>query len=178
MRPYIKFTSRNIKKSGDFYLAIHLGGEWFAANFPKIAGFSKDFQFERYTGNVPYILGFANVNSEIIPVIDLKNKIGMNKTSFKNSGKIIIFETEVYFNTLKFAIFYDTIGDAFEISAKHILPTPNIGNHFVSGNVKGMYIFEEKCIMLLNLDKAITIDDLIDIKVSVNKVNNELIINK
>lgn len=169
MRPYIKFTSRNIQKSDEFYLAFLIGEDWFAANFPKIVGFSRDFQFVRQAGKEPYIIGFVNVNDENIPVIDLKKKIGITSGTLMNTEKLIIFEIEICSTALKFAIFYDTIGDAFEISTKKILPPPNLGKHFESGNVKGVHLYDDKCIMILNFDKSFTIDDLIDIKVSCPK---------
>lgn len=166
MRPFIQFSSRNIQKSNEYYLAFQIGEDFFAANFPKIAGFSKEYEFSPYKGNVPFISGLAKINNENIPVIDLKNKIGMNESSCINNGKIIVIETEVHFNTLKFGFLYDTLGDAFELSPKKILPVPNIGKQYTSGSIKGAYILENQCIMLIDLEKVFSIDDLIDIKVS------------
>jgi purine-binding chemotaxis protein CheW len=166
MRPFIQFSSRNIQKSNEYYLAFQIDDDYFAANFPKIAGFSKDFQFSPYKGNVPFISGLAIVNNENIPVIDLKNKIGMSSNSCINNGKIIVIEIEVHYNILKFAVLYDTLGDAFELSPKKILPVPNIGKQFTSGSVKGAHIIENQCIMLIDLEKVFSIDDLIDIKIA------------
>jgi purine-binding chemotaxis protein CheW len=166
MRPFIQFSSRNIQKSNEYYLAFQIGDDCFAANFPKIAGFSKEYQFLPYKGNLPFIAGLATVNNENIPVIDLKNKIGMSSNLCINNGKIIVIETEVHFNTLKFAFLYDTLGDAFELSPKKILPVPNIGKQFTSGSIKGAHVIENQCIMLIDLDKVFSIDDLIDIKVT------------
>jgi purine-binding chemotaxis protein CheW len=174
MRPFIQFSSRNIQKSNEYYLAFQIGDDFFAANFPKIAGFSKEYQFSEYKGNVPFIVGNATVNNENIPVIDLKNKIGMSSSSCINNGKIIVIETEIHFNTLKFAFLYDTLGDAFELSSKKILPLPNIGKQFTSGGLKGTHIIENQCIMLLDLDKVFSIDDLIDIKIAFPERNKDI----
>jgi purine-binding chemotaxis protein CheW len=166
MRPFIQFSSRFIQKSNEFYLAFHIDEDWFAANFPRIAGFSKDYEFEQFQNSDSFVIGMAFLNNEFIPVVDLKKKIGMNCDLTRNTGRIIIIETEVFGNMLKFAVFYDSIGDAFEISEKRILPTPNIGKYFTSGDIKGVHIYDEQCIMVIDFKNIFSIDDLIDIKVA------------
>jgi chemotaxis signal transduction protein len=166
MRPFIQFSSRFIQKCNEFYLAFHIDEDWFAANFPRIAGFSKDYKFEPVNNSNSFVIGNAIVNNECLPVIDLKKKIGMNNDLVRNTERLIVIETEVLGNKLKFAIFYDTIGDAFEVSSKRILPTPNIGKYFTSGNIKGIHIHEEQCVMLLDFKNVFSLDDLIDIKIA------------
>jgi purine-binding chemotaxis protein CheW len=166
MRPFIQFTSRNILKSNEYFLAFSVDSDWFAVNFPKIAGFSKEFQFERYSGNVRFIGGIAHVNGEYIPVIDVKNKIGMSCEPFRNTGKLVVIETEIFCNNLKFGIMYDSLGDAFETSSKKALSTPEFSNYIESGNLEGVQILDNHCVMLLSIDNLFTIDDLIDIKIA------------
>ena len=166
MRPFIQFSSRNIQKSNEYYLAFNIEDDCFAANFPKIAGFSKEFTFEAYNGKVNFIEGLATINNESIPVINLKKKLGLNSEAPKSINKLVIAETEVFGTILKFAVFYDVLGDAFEIPEKKMLPIPNIGKQFESGSVKGVHIHENNTIYILNLDRIFDIDDLIDIKVA------------
>jgi purine-binding chemotaxis protein CheW len=165
MRPFIQFSSRNIQKSKEYYLAFNLDEDCFGANFPKIAGFSKEFVFEEYSGNVPFIAGLAQINNEFIPVIDLKYKMGMNHASCKNTGKVVVVEAEIYSNTIKFAIFYNSLGDAFEIPDKKMMPVPEMGKYFESGCVKGVHLHENNCIMILDFERIFSVDDLIDIMV-------------
>lgn len=170
MRPFIQFSSRYIQKCDEFYLAFNIGEDWFAANFPKIAGFSKEFQFKRHRNKINYISGVACLNEEYLPVIDLKKKMGMANEHFKRTGKIVVIETELFYNTLRFAIFYDSIGDAFELSQKNLMPSPNVGEQYDSKIMNGVYIHENECILLLDFDSMFTIDDLIDIKVAFSKM--------
>ena len=169
MRPFIQFSSRNIQKSNEYYLAFNFDDDCFAANFPRIAGFSKEYAFEPYIGNVSFLVGFANINDEVIPVIDLKRKIGMSKSTCQNTGKLVIVEMELFENKLKFAIMYNNLGDAFEIPEKKMMPVPNIGSQFEQGFVKGVHVHENTTIMILDFENLFNIDDLIDIKVNCNR---------
>jgi purine-binding chemotaxis protein CheW len=172
MRPFIQFSSRNIQKSAEYYLAFSIDDDIFAANFPKIAGFSKEFTLLPSNGKVGFISAVALVNDEYIPIVDLKRKIGMNKPSAHNSGKLIIVETILFDIQLKFAISYDQLGDAFEIPEKKMMPVPNIGKHFEEGFVKGVHVHEKECILILDVENLFSIDDLIDLKVTQNRFKN------
>jgi purine-binding chemotaxis protein CheW len=173
MRPFIQFSSRNIQKSAEYYLAFSVDDDMFAANFPKIAGFSKEYQLFPSDGKVNFIAGIAKVNNEFIPIVDLKRKIGMNKPEFHDSGKLIIVETELFDNQLKFAIYYDHLGDAFEIPDNKMMPVPDIGKPFEAGYIKGVHVHENECILILDFENLFNIDDLIDIKVTHNKFINK-----
>ena len=169
MRPFIQFSSRNIQKSNEYYLAFNIEDDCFAANFPKIAGFSKEFTFQKYNGNVSFIEGLATINNEEIPVINLKRKLGIVCQSPLNVNKLVIAETEVFGTMLKFAVYYDVLGDAFEIPERKMLPVPINGKQFESSGVKGVHMYENSTIYILNLDTIFNIDDLIDIKVAFSK---------
>jgi chemotaxis signal transduction protein len=177
MRPFIQFSSRNIQKSNEYYLAFNIDDDCFAANFPKIAGFSKEFSFEAYTGNVNFIDGVATINNEQIPVINIKKKLGLVSETSTAISKLVIAETEVFGIMLKFAVSYDVLGDAFEIPERRMLPVPNIGKQFESGKIKGVHVHENNTIYILNLDRIFDIDDLIDIKVAfTHKQPKELVL--
>jgi chemotaxis signal transduction protein len=166
MRPFIQFSSRNIQKSAAYFLSFHIDNDYFAANFPKIAGFSKEFSFEPYNGKITYIDGLAKINNEEIPVINLKSKLGMSNMDLSKKGKLVVFEMEIFNTILKFGIFYDMLGDALEIPVSKMMQVPNVGDYFEKGNIKGIFIHENQTLFILDFDTIFTIDDLIDIKVA------------
>ena len=164
MRPYIQFSSRNIQKCNEYYLAFQIENDWFAANFHRIEGFSKDFQFEPYKGKVPFIAGIALINNEYIPVIDLKMKLGMNNSLTQFTGRVVIIETEILGNKLKFGIVYESLGDAVEITSKAILSKSRNENQLLNDSIKNIYKHEDQSLIILDLENIISVDDLIDLK--------------
>ena len=173
MKPFIQFSSRNIQKSTEYYLAFNIDEECFAANFPTIVGFSKKYSYEPYNGNVSFISGQATINNEEIPVINLKNKLGITSFESKNNGKLVIIETEVYGTQLRFGVFYDVLGDAFEIPEKRIMPVNN--TLFNYSNVKGMHLHEGTKIIIVDIENIFSMDDLIDIKVAFKRKNKDVV---
>ncbi|HEY9124800.1 MAG TPA: chemotaxis protein CheW [Bacteroidales bacterium] len=166
MRPFIQFSSRFIQKSNEYYLAFKIKDESFVANFPKIVGFSKSFTcFETATAH-SLITHFAKIGERYLPIINLAKKIGFkNSEAAGTPSRIVIFETELYDNKVEFAIAYDELGEAFEIGADKIETFQNDGPAYENIYVKGVYVHNKECMLIINIDKLIDIDDLIDIKV-------------
>ena len=173
MKPFIQFSSRNIQKSAEYYLAFNIDQDCFAANFPTIVGFSKKFNYEPYFGNVSFISGQATINNEEIPVINLKKKLGVPSNKPNNNSKLVIIETEVFGTQLKFGVFYDILGDAFEIPEKKMLPVNNA--LFNYSNVKGMHLHEGVKIIIVDIENIFSMDDLIDIKVAFKIKSKEVV---
>jgi chemotaxis signal transduction protein len=167
MRPFIQFSSRFIQKSNEYYLAFKIKDEHFAANFPKIVGFSKSFScFE--TANVhPVITHFAKIGERFLPIFDLNKKMGFGNITEDKAmpQRIVIFETELFDNKIEFAIAYDELGEAFEIGQDKIETVQNDGSAYENVYVKGVHVHNKECMLIINIDKLIDIDDLIDIKV-------------
>lgn len=170
MRTFIQFTSRNMAKSSNYYLAFELKGNLFAANFPRIYGFTREYTYLSLTNFSENVPGIALVHTEYIPVFDLSKKIGYSEKTYTGTEKLMILEAEVYDTKLRFAIPYDQLGDAFELSAKKMMPAPSVGSIFEKGYIKGMYMHQEDVIYIINFEKLIDIDDLIDIKIAPNRL--------
>jgi chemotaxis signal transduction protein len=166
MRTFIQFTSRNIAKSANYYLSFEIKGNMFAANFPGIYGFTREYTYLPLSGLAKHIPGVALVHTNYIPIFDMSIKIGYPDAMYSGTEKLMILETKVYDTKVRFAIPYDQLGDAFELSAKKLLPSPNIGSIFEKGYFMGMYMHENNVIYIINIEKLIDIDDLIDLKIA------------
>ncbi len=170
MRPFIQFSSRNIQKSADYYLSFHIKKSIFAVNFPEIVGFAREYTFinlNRFSNIIP---GIAVIHSEYIPVVDLQKKLGYKESAYTGSEKLMLLETNIFDTHVKFAIPYEQLGDAFEITEQKMTPAPTIGLIFESGYIKGMHIHGKECIFVLDLKKIISIDDLIDLKIAPKRI--------
>ncbi|HOT15129.1 MAG TPA: chemotaxis protein CheW [Bacteroidales bacterium] len=167
MRPFIQFSSRFIQKSNEYYLAFKIKDESFAANFPKIVGFSKSFTCFETASAHTLITHFAKIGERYLPILNLSKKLGFEASTelAVTPSRIVIFETELYDNKIEFAIAYDELGEAFEIGQDKIETVQNDGSAYENIYVKGVHVHNKECMLIINIDKLIDIDDLIDIKV-------------
>jgi len=167
MRPFIQFSSRFIQKSNEYYLAFKIKDEFYAANFPKIVGFSKSFTCFKTATTHPTITHFAKIGERYLPIMNLCKKLGLEKNEEEPiiPNRIVIFETELFDNKVEFAIAYDELGEAFEIGSDKIKTVQNDGSAYENIYVKGVHVHNKECMLIIHIDKLIDIDDLIDIKI-------------
>lgn len=165
MKSFIQFTSKNLNKSNFYYLSFHLNESLFAANFPKIYGFAIEYNYYPINNKWSDICGVAEVNQQLIPVLNLTKKLGYTE-SFNNNSKLMILEQKAFDTTFKFAIPYKKIGEAFEIKEEKIVFQTNEAQIFKSGYIKGIHHHNEEYIFIIDFEKLLSLDDLIDIKVS------------
>lgn len=124
MRTFIQFTSRNIAKSANYYLSFEIKGNMFAANFPGIYGFTREYTYLPLSGLAKHIPGVALVHINYIPIFDMSIKIGYPDAMYSGTEKLMILETKVYDTKVRFAIPYDQLGDALNFRQKNFYPHP------------------------------------------------------
>jgi purine-binding chemotaxis protein CheW len=96
----------------------------------------------------PFIVGIINLRGRIVTIIDLAEKLGLEKTKIeKDTGIFILDYSNEYVGLL-----VDKIGDVLQIDTALIAPAP--GNiQGISGKYfDGVYQAENKLIALLNPD--------------------------
>ncbi|MDR2338497.1 MAG: chemotaxis protein CheW [Deltaproteobacteria bacterium] len=96
----------------------------------------------------PFIVGIINLRGRIVTIIDLAEKLGLEKTKIEKDTGIFILD----YNNEYVGLLVDKIGDVLQIDTALIAPAP--GNiQGISGKYfDGVYQAENKLIALLNPD--------------------------
>lgn len=95
-----------------------------------------------------YVKGIMNLRGIIIPVIDIKDKLGFGSTDLSNSSKQRILVAEVK-NSL-YGLLVDDVDQVIRIPSKNIGPAPP-GAFEALNYVKGIAKTSEKLIVLLDI---------------------------
>jgi len=148
-------------KALNSYLSFKLGEEIFAANVSKVLNILEMTKITKVPKAPPYMKGVINLRGTVLPVIDTRIKFGLSATEMTANTCILVLEVEVEDDHLQVGGLVDSVQEVLEIEDHQILPPPNIGNRFRSEFITGMYkLNEEQFIMLLNMDKIFSVDDL------------------
>lgn len=144
------------------YLSFKLGEEIFAANVSKVLNILEMTKITKVPKAPPYMKGVINLRGTVLPVIDTRVKFGMSTTEFTANTCILVLEVNVENEALHIGGLVDAVQEVLEIEPHEIMPPPNIGNRFRSEFIIGMYkLNEEQFIMLLDMDKVFSTDDLL-----------------
>ena len=103
-----------------------------------------------------YMKGVINLRGKVIPVIDLRLKFSMPEQEHTQETCTIVVEVG---NTL-IGIIVDSVSEVSDIGSKEIEETPQLGQDIDTNFIMGMGKLKEKLIILLDIDKVLSADEL------------------
>jgi purine-binding chemotaxis protein CheW len=95
-----------------------------------------------------------------VPVVDLRLKFGMTKTEKTVNTCIIITEVTVDDDTTILGALADSVQEVLDLEPDHIEPAPKIGTRLNTEFIKGMGKHNDQFIIILDIDKVFTINEL------------------
>lgn len=113
-----------------------------------------------------YLKGVINLRGKIIPIIDMRIKFGIPEEEYNDRTVFIIVdingETEIY----NIGIAVDSVHEVVDFSAGDIDDTPRIGLKLKTQYLSGVAKIRENMAMILNLDKVISTDEIIELNMT------------
>jgi purine-binding chemotaxis protein CheW len=146
------------------YLSFKLGGEIFAANVGKVLNILEMTEITKVPKAPDYMKGVINLRGTVLPVVDTRIKFGMPETEYTNNTCILVMEVEVDGEQVQVGGLVDGVQAVLEIEKEDILPPPSIGSKYRSEFISGIAKIDEKFIMLLDMDRVFSADEIISIK--------------
>jgi purine-binding chemotaxis protein CheW len=154
------------------YLSFKLGEEMFAADVEKVKEILQLIKITKVPQSPSYMLGVVNLRGIVLPVVDTREKFRLPINETTENTCIIVLNIEMDNETLLIGALVDSVLEVFELSDDLIKPAPSIGNKYKSEFIKGMVKKEEDFIMLLDMDKVFSSDELLDMRESTSESTN------
>lgn len=108
-----------------------------------------------------YIKGIINLRGKIIPVMDLRLKLGMNEKEYDVETCIVIVNTLVDNVIKQVGIVVDTVSEVFDIPLSEIDPPPTFGTQAEEAFLTGVGKIKGHLVMLLDIKKVLQSHDII-----------------
>jgi purine-binding chemotaxis protein CheW len=134
---------------------------------------SKVRQVIRYVKITPiheasdFLKGVINLRGKIIPIIDMRAKFGLQEQDYTDRTVFIIVDVLGSKEIYNIGISVDAVQDVVDILDDSMEKTPDIGLKLKSHYLEGIAKVSDKMIMILNMDKILTSDEI----VGMNKMN-------
>ena len=142
------------------YLSFKLDEEEFALDISKVRevlDFTKITKVPQAPG---FMRGVINLRGSVVPVVDLNMKFGMDETKKTVNSRIIIGEIDVDGDGTVLGVLADSVHEVIELEPENIEPAPKIGTKLNTEFLRGMGKREEEFIMILDIDKVFSADEL------------------
>jgi len=116
--------------------------------------------------NAPdFVDGVVNLRGRIIPVIDLRSKLGLPRKEVDKDKRIIV--VEVSGKTVGFIV--DAVTEVLRIPASITEPPPDLITNVNSEFIKAVGKLEDRLLILIDLEKILSSNE----KLELSAINNE-----
>lgn len=153
------------------YLSFKLGEEVFAINVSKVLNILEMKPITRVPKSPDYLKGVINLRGTVLPVVDLRLKFGLSENKITVDTNIIVLSIDKEGETIMLGILIDAVREVLEFKTEEIAPSPSIGTKYNSGFIKGMWRVEESFIMILDIDKVFSVEEIIDFKEQISQTS-------
>lgn len=142
------------------HLTFTLADEVFALDIGKVREVLDFTAITKVPGTPDFMRGVINLRGSVVPVVDMRLKFGMPATEQGINTCIIIVEVAVDGETTVLGALADSVQEVLDLEAGQIEPPPRIGTKLNLEFIRGMGKREEGFVMILDVDKVFSIDEL------------------
>jgi purine-binding chemotaxis protein CheW len=107
-----------------------------------------------------YMLGVINLRGQVVPVIDMRLKLGLSAAEETQDTCIIVVEVLVDGEPIVVGALADAVREVLEIKSDAIEPPPRLGTRLNTEFIKGMGKIDEDFLILLDIDKIFNSDEI------------------
>ncbi len=151
-----------IDKEGK-YLTFALGPEEYGLEILKVREIIGYMDITAVPQTPEHIKGVINLRGQVIPVIDLRTKFGMNTAEVTEQTCIIVVEIAQQNRKFNTGIVVDRVQEVLDIAKEQIEPTPQFGTNVDTDFILGMGKIGSSVKILLDINKVLSNDDISDL---------------
>jgi len=152
--------SENVGVQSFQYVTFNLAEELFGVEVTRTREILSLVSVTKVPQTPDYLLGVINVRGQVIPVVDMRIKLGLPAGAETEDTCVILIEVQVDNETIVIGALSDAVREVLEIRSDQIEPPPRLGTRLNTEFIAGMGKLDEQFIILLNIDRIFNADDL------------------
>lgn len=154
------------------YLGLYIGEEEYAIGILQVREILRFEPVTRVPGTPASVRGVMNVRGAVVPVIDLALKFGLPETVVTNRTCVVILEVRLGGEPAVMGVMADAVSQVVELGPRDILPPPPFGTRVNTRYFVGMGRTGRKFILVLDVQKVLSEDELRAAEVAAEPVTN------
>ena len=146
------------------YLTFKLADEIFAFDVAKVREILELVSITKVPQTPEFMRGVINLRGSVVPVIDLRLNFGMQCTEDTVNTCIIVVEVNLNEEAIILGVLADSVQEVVEMEPDLIEPPPRLGTRLNTEFIKGMGKVDNDFVMILDIDKVFSADELVDLQ--------------
>jgi purine-binding chemotaxis protein CheW len=136
------------------YVIFKLDNEYYGLNIDNVQSIEKFQNYTRVPNAPDYIKGVVNLRGEVVPIMDLRIKLGLKPKDIDHNTRIVI----VSYEEIVVGLIVDTSSEVLEINKDNIDKPPATGNNEFKEYINGIGKDKERLVILLDLERLLDLE--------------------
>jgi len=143
------------------YVTFSLGDELFGVEVTRTREILSLTPVTKVPQTPDYLLGVINLRGQVVPVVDMRLKLGLPAGADTEDTCIIVVEVQVDDESIVVGALADAVREVLEVRSDQIEPPPRLGTRLNTEFITGMGKINEQFMIMLNIDRIFNSDELI-----------------
>ncbi len=135
-------------------LAFRLADEEYAVDILMIKEIIRPMEITRVPRRPAFIKGVISLRGTIIPILDLRTRLGLTDSSPDRGTRILV----VGLDHGLIGVIADSVTDVVKVKRSDVEPPPAIRGGSSSGHLKGVARVSGRLLILLDIEKSVTLE--------------------
>ena len=149
----------DLKKQDDELLQLvtfSIGEEEFGVDILKVQEIIRTMEITKVPRAQNFVEGVINLRDKVIPIIDMRRRFGLDSKAHDQHTRIIVIEI----NNMIVGFVVDSVSEVLRIPASTVEPPPPVVAGLESEYINGVGKLHDRLLILLDLDKLLSNEDL------------------
>lgn len=138
------------------FLVFGLDGELFAVEISKVREILDLTKVTRSPRTPEHMRGAINLRGTVVPVVDMRLKLGFGETKGTVETCIVICEVEVDGAQTLVGALVDSVQEVIDLDSREMVPPPHTGSRADSPVLRGLGRRDEDFVTVLDLARVLT----------------------
>jgi purine-binding chemotaxis protein CheW len=142
-------------------VSFKLGSEEYGVDIGQVQEINRMVAVTKVPRAPQFMEGVINLRGQLIPIIDLRTRFGMERAEHSKSTRIVV--TEI--GSKRIGMVVDSVSEVLRLPLEQIEEAPDMISGVETEYIRGVGKLEERLIILLDLGKIVTGDEKRDLEV-------------
>jgi purine-binding chemotaxis protein CheW len=143
------------------YLTFRLDRELFAVDIAKVREVLEFSTVTKVPRTPDFMRGVINLRGNVVPVVDMRLKLGLTQTERTVDTCVVIAEVEVDGERTILGALADSVQEVVELDGASIVPAPRMGTRIDTSVIRGMGKRDEEFVIILDIDRVFSGDGVL-----------------
>jgi len=136
-------------------LTFVLGAETYGVDILRVQEIRGWSAVTKIPGAPAHVLGVMNLRGSIVPIVDLRTRLALQRAEFTAVTVIIVLSVHGSAGRRDFGVVVDGVSDVVDVPESEIRPAPDLGAGCATDYIRGLVAIAERMLVLLDIDRLI-----------------------